>query len=135
MLRRISMGFLILVMAFGLGGCGTSNAKVQQQNTVTDQAPKTEYLKPVPKGTPLVEANNNVSKQLMTQKDVLGTQVYEQKGITYGDITFKSGVDKTYAHNLANEFLAQLKTNYPGKQITTQAISEGKTLDSISFKP
>ena len=42
----------------------------------------------------------------MEQKDVVGTQVYEQLGTVYGDITFKSGVDKSYAHALANEFIS-----------------------------
>lgn len=129
------MGFVFLVMAFVLAGCGTSAGKAQQPNTVNNQAPKTEYLTPAPKGTSLVEANSNLSKQLMKQKDVSGTQIYEQKGITYGDITFKSGVDKTYAHDLINELLTQMKVTYPSKQITTQAISDGKTIDYISFKP
>ncbi|MFZ3131112.1 MAG: hypothetical protein WA125_08445 [Desulfosporosinus sp.] len=92
-------------------------------------------MTPVPEGTPLVTANNEVSKQLMAQKDVIGTQIYEQNGIVCGDITFKSGVAQDYAHNLANEFLNQLKVSYPGRQITTQAVSDGKNLDSISFKP
>ncbi|HVJ49277.1 hypothetical protein [Desulfitobacterium sp.] len=140
MLKKLSIGFLILVLSFALGGCGAPKAADQQQNTqqpnaVTEQAPQSQYLTPVPKDTTLVNANNNVSKQLMSQKDVLGTQIYEQKGITYGDITFKSGVDKTYAHSLANEFLTQLKTNYPGKELTAQALSDGKVIDTISFKP
>lgn len=141
MLRKVSMGFLILVMAFGLVGCGgTSNAKIQEQNKVTDQtprneAPKAEYLTPIPEGKPLVESNLDLSKQIMSQKDVLGTQIYERQGITYGDISFKSEVDKAYAHNLINEFLTQMKTNYPGKQITTQAISDGKPFDSVTIKP
>ena len=135
LLRKIVMGFVILVMAFVLAGCGTSAGKAQQPNTVTNQAPKTHYLTPVPKGTALGEANMNLSKQVMKQKDVSGTQISEQKGITYGDITFKSGVDKTYAHDLINELLAQMKVSYPSKPITTQAIIDGKTIDSISFKP
>ena len=135
LLRKLSIGCAILVIAFSLAGCGTSAGKAQQPNTANNQAPKTEYLTPVPKGTPLVEANTNLSKQLMKQKDVSGTQIYEQKGITYGDITFKSGVDKTYAHDLINEMLTQMKVTYPGKLITTQAISDGKTIDSISYKP
>ena len=122
-------------MAFVLAGCGTSAGKVQPPNAVTNQAPTTKYLTQVPKGTSLGEDNMNVSKQLMKQKDVSGTQIYEQKGITFGNVTFKSGVDKTYAHNLINELLFQMKVTYPGKQITTQAISGGKTIDSISFKP
>ncbi|KJR48149.1 hypothetical protein UF75_1502 [Desulfosporosinus sp. I2] len=80
-------------------------------------------------------ANTEVSKQIMAQKDVLGTQIYEQNGIVYGDITFKSGVTKDYAHNLANEFLTQLKTSYPGRSITAQVVIDGKTTDFISFKP
>ena len=128
------MGFVILVMALVLDGCGNSAVKVQQSNAVTNQAPTTKYLTPVPKGTALGEANTNLSKQLMKQKDISGTQIYEQKGITFGDVTFKSGVDKTYAHNLIKELLFQMKVSYPGKQITTQAISDGKPLDSISFK-
>ncbi|MGI6120409.1 MAG: hypothetical protein ACOYIB_07585 [Desulfosporosinus sp.] len=70
----------------------------------------------------------------MKLKDVRGTQIYELQGITYGDITFESGVDKAYAHDLINELLTQMKVSYPGKQITTQAISDGKVIDSISFK-
>lgn len=141
MLRKISMGFLILVMAFVLTGCGgTANPKAQEQNKVADQtptkeAPKTEYLTPIPAGKPLGESNIDLSKQIMSQKDVLGTQIYEQKGMTYGDITFKSEVDKTYAHKLITEFMTQMKTNYPGKPITTQAISDGKPFDSVTFKP
>ena len=129
------MGIVILVMAFALSGCGTSAGKAQQPNTVTNQTPKTEYLTPAPQGTSAVEANTNLSKQVMKQKDVSGIQTYEQKGITYGDITFKSGVDKTYAHDLINELLTHMKVTYPGKQIKTQAISDGKIIDFISFKP
>lgn len=144
MFGKISRGIGISILVLALAGCGTSTAKTQQQNaqqqntqqkTVEDQTPKTDYLKPVPQGASVIDSNLNVSKQLMEQKDVLGTSVYEQKGITYGDITFKSGVDKTYAHNLALEFLAQLKKTYPNKEVTAQALSDGKTIDSISFKP
>jgi len=129
------MGLVILVMSLVLAGCGTTTGKAQQPNAVTNQAPTTKYLTAVPKGTALGEANMNLSNQLMKQKDVMGTQIHEQKGITFGDITFKSGVDKTYAHNLINELLFQMKGTYPNKQLTTQAISDGKTIDSISFKP
>lgn len=143
MFRKISQGLAISFLAIVLAGCGTPTAKTQQENSqqqstqqkVEDQTPKTDYLKPAPQGTSVVDSNLNVSKQIMEQKDVLGTSVYEQQGITYGDITFKSGVDKTYAHNLALEFLAQLKKTYPNKAVTAQALSDGKTIDSISFKP
>ncbi|WP_425806450.1 hypothetical protein ACHOLT_05915 [Desulfitobacterium sp. Sab5] len=143
MFRKISQGLAISFLAIVLVGCGTPTAKTQQENSqqqstqqkVEDQTPKTDYLKPAPQGTSVVDSNLNVSKQIMEQKDVLGTSVYEQQGITYGDITFKSGVDKTYAHNLALEFLAQLKKTYPNKAVTAQALSDGKTIDSISFKP
>lgn len=135
LLRRVLRVLIISILGLALVGCGTSTGKVQQQNSGTTQAPKTVYLTPVPSGSPLVSANNEVSKQLMAQKDVIGTQIYEQKGIVYGDITFKSGVAKDYAHDLAIEFLNQLKVSYPGRQITTQALSDGKNLDSISFKP
>lgn len=135
MRKKFMMGFLILVMVFGLAGCGSSTAKEQQQNGTADQTPKTDYLSPVPEGSSLADANLNLSKQLMEQKDVLGNQIYEQQGTIYGDIKFKSEVDKTYAHNLLLEYLAQLKGNYSGKEITVQAVSEGKVFDSISFKP
>lgn len=140
--RRVIMGLIISILGLALVGCGTSTSKVQQQNSGSNQAPssntqepKAVHLTPVPSGTPLVTANNEVSKQLMAQKDVMGTQIYEQKGIVFGDITFKSGVTKDYAHGLANEFLTQLKASYPSRQITTQVVIEGKTTDSISFKP
>lgn len=148
MFGKISRGIGIVILALTLAGCGTSTAKTQQQNAqqsspqqnaqqqkAEDQTPKTDYLKPVPQGTSVADSNQNVTKQLMNQKDVLGTQVYEQKGIIYSDITFKSGVDKTYAHNLALEFLAYMKETYPNKAITAQALCDGKTIDSISFKP
>lgn len=140
------MGLVISTLGLAIVGCGTLTGKVQQQNQVptsntqqqnqvTNPEPKAVYLTPVPKGTPLITANNEVSKQLMGQKDVIGTQIYDQKGIVYGEITFESGVAKDYAHNLANEFLYQLKVSYPGRMITTQAVSDGKNLDSISFTP
>lgn len=143
------MGLIILILSIVLVGCGTSTGKDQQQNTGTNQTPSSNtqqntaatqdpnavHLTPVPAGTPLVTANTEVSKQIMAQKDVLGTQIYEQNGIVYGDITFKSGVTKDYAHNLANEFLTQLKTSYPGRSITAQVVIDGKTTDFISFKP
>ncbi|KLU64355.1 hypothetical protein DEAC_c37890 [Desulfosporosinus acididurans] len=150
MFRKITLGFMILLLGLGLVGCGTSTDKTQknastqstssqsagtQKSTNNTQESKNVYLTPIPKGTPLATANNGVSKQLMTQKNVLGTQIFEQKGIIYGIITFKSGVDKTYAHNLANEFLSQLKVNYPGRKITSQVVVNGKTTDSISYKP
>ncbi|MHB8132331.1 MAG: hypothetical protein ACYDEX_25545 [Mobilitalea sp.] len=146
MLRKIFLGLAISVLALTLVGCGTSTNKEPQQNTGS-QAPtsntqqnsddnsKTVHLTPIPEGTPLVTANTEVSKQIMGQKDVLGTQIYEQLGIVYGDITFKSEVDKDYAHGLANEFLTQLKVTYPSREILTQVIIDGKTADSISFKP
>lgn len=147
MFGKISKGIGISVLVLVLAGCGTSaknqqqsaQQNTQQQNTLQqkaeDQTPKTDYLKTVPQGTSVVNSNLNVSKQIMEQKDVTGTQVYEKQGITYGDITFKSGVDKTYAHNLALEFLAYLKKTYPNKAVTAQALSDGKIIDSISFKP
>lgn len=145
--RRVMIGLIIAVLGLALVGCGTSTGKTPQnpganpptsntqQNTSNTQESKAVHLTPIPKGTPLVTANNDVSKQLMAQKDVIGTQISDQKGIIYGNITFKSGVDKTYAHDLANEFLTQLKTSYPSRQITTQVLVDGKTIDSISFKP
>ena len=143
------MGLIILILSIVLVGCGTSTGKDQQQNTGTNQTPSSNtqqntaatqdpnsvHLTPVPAGTPLVTANTEVSKQIMAQKDVLGTQIYEQNGLVYGDITFKSGVTKDYAHNLANEFLTQLKTSYPGRSITAQVVIDGKTTDFISYKP
>lgn len=146
MYRKITLGFII-ILALSLVGCGASTGKTQnntdsktqsnltQKSTGDNQVSKNVYLKPVPKGTNLITSNNDVTKQLMAQKDVQGTQVFEQKGIVYGSITFKSGVDKTYAHNLANEFLSQLKVNYPGRQITSLVVINGKTTDSISYKP
>lgn len=139
------MGLMISVLSLALVGCGTGKAQQQdpganpapssntQQNSDTQE--KAVQLTPVPSGTPLVEANKDVSKQLMAQKDVLGTQIYEQQGIVFGDITFKSGVTKEYAHNLANELLTQMKVSYPSRQIMTQVVIDGKTTDSISFKP
>ena len=143
------MGLILLILSIVLVGCGTSTGKDQQQNTGTNQTPSSNtqqntaatqdpnsvHLTPVPAGTPLVTANTEVSKQIMAQKDVLGTQIYEQNGLVYGDITFKSGVTKEYAHNLANEFLTQLKTSYPGRSITAQVVIDGKTTDFISYKP
>ncbi|MDQ7093924.1 hypothetical protein REC12_10015 [Desulfosporosinus sp. PR] len=139
--RRVTLGLIFLVVALTLAGCGTSTSKTpqgannSQQSTGNSSEAKSEYLKPVPQGTALVTANNNVTKQLMAQKDVLGTQISEEKGIVYGKITFKTGVDKTYAHELANELLTQLKVNYPKRLITTQVIVDGKVTDSIPFKP
>lgn len=139
------MGLMISVLSLALVGCGTGKAQQQdpganpapssntQQNSDTQE--KAVQLTPVPSGTPLVEANKDVSKQLMAQKDVLGTQIYEQQGIVFGDITFKSGVTKEYAHYLANELLTQMKASYPSRQIMTQVVIDGKTTDSISFKP
>lgn len=132
LVRRVIMGLVILIAGLAMGGCGTSTGKAPQ---VTTPESKVVHLTPIAKDTPLATVNTEVSKQLMAQKDVTGTQIYEQKGILYGDITFKSGVAKDYAHNLANEFLNQLKVSYPDKQITTQVISDGKKLDAISFKP
>jgi len=125
------IGLLISILGLALVGCGTS--KTPSNNT--QQESKAIHLTPVPSGTPLVEANKDVSKQLMAQKDVLGTQIYEQQGIVFGDITFKSEVTKDYAHDLANELLTQLKVSYPSRPITTQVVIDGKTTDSISFKP
>lgn len=145
-LRKLFLGLAIFVLSLTLVGCGTSNNKAPQQNT-DNQTPSSNsqqnsdadappvHLTPVPEGTPLVTANNEVSKQIMAQKDVLGTQIYEQQGIVFGDITFKSGVTKEYAHNLVSEFLTQLKVSHPNRQITTQVVIDGKTTDSISFKP
>jgi hypothetical protein len=149
MLRRVTIALTITILGLTLVGCGNSAGKAQQSNNAANTSSSTNaqqgatasqdsqpvHLTPIPKGTPLVTANNQVSKQLMTQKDVLGTQIYEQKGIVYGNITFKSGVANNYAHELANEFLTQLKVNYPNRQITTQVIVDGKTTDTISFKP
>lgn len=135
MLRKVTIGLIILVLGLSLVGCGTSTSKTPQQKPGTDQTPTGNYLTPVPQGTPLVSANQDVSKQIMAQKDVLGSSIYEQNETVFGDITFKGEVTKDYAHNLANEFLSQLKTSYPGRQITTQVIIDGKTTDSISYKP
>ena len=146
LLRKVMMGLMISALSLALVGCGTGKAQQQdpganpapssntQQNSDT-QEPKAVKLTPVPSGTPLVEANKDVSKQLMAQKDVLGIQIYEQQGMVFGDITFKSGVTKEYAHNLANELLTQMKASYPSRQLTTQVVIDGKTTDAISFKP
>ena len=146
MLRKLFLALALSVLAFTLIGCGTLTNKAPQQNTNsqpqssnTQQNSATEskavHLNPVPEGTPLVTANAEVSKQIMNQKDVIGTQIYEQQDTVYGNITFKSAVEKDYAHNLANEFLTQLKVSYPNRKITTQVVIDGKTIDTISFKP
>lgn len=70
---------------------------------------KSEYLTAIPEGTPLGESNAKLSEQIMGQKDVLGTQIYEQMETVFGDITFNAGVDKAYASQLIKELLAQMK--------------------------
>ncbi|CDX03421.1 hypothetical protein SDC9_15254 [bioreactor metagenome] len=138
MLRKLSMGLIIAVLIFGIGGCGNTN-KNQPQNPAAEQQQnenvKSEYLTPIPEGTPIGESNLKLSEQIMAQKDVLGTQIYEQQGITYGDITFNAGVDKAYANQLLGELLAQMKINYSGMPLTVQGISDGQVIDSINFKP
>ncbi len=138
------MILIISVLGLTLVGCGTSKTPQPKTDNQTpssntkqnsDADSKEVRLTPIPEGTPLVTANTEVSKQIMDQKDVLGTQIYEQQGMVYGDITFKNGVAKDYAHNLANEFLTQLKVSYPNQQITTQVVIDGKTTDSIEYKP
>lgn len=145
--KKVAMILSLIVLGIVLVGCGASTGKSQSQssssnktssNTASTQdsdTAQTHHLTPISKGTPIVTANNQLTKQLMAQKDVLGTQISDQKGIIYGKITFKSGVSKTYAHDLANEFLNQLKVNYPKRQIIAQVIVDGKTTDSISYKP
>ncbi|MGC7869941.1 hypothetical protein ACPUYX_00265 [Desulfosporosinus sp. SYSU MS00001] len=145
MFRRINKVLLVSILGLTLVGCGATTGKTQQQSNPTNstsnqqststQEQKQQYLTPVPKGSSGSSTISNLSKQIMGQKDVLGTQFYEQKGILYGDITFKSGVDKNYAHQLISEYLSQLKVTYPDHQITTQSIVEGKKIDSVSFKP
>lgn len=135
MLKKLLLGLAISVLSLTLLGCGTD--KAPQQKTGTEQTPsaKAVQLTPIPAGTPVVTANSEVSKQIMAQKDVLGTQIYEQQGMVYGDITFKSEVDKEYAHNLANQFLNQLKVTYPNQPITAQVKIDGEVTDSIPYKP
>ena len=141
MLKKLSMGLLILALTFGIGGCGgNTNTEPQPQNPSTGQQQqnepvKSEYLTPIPEGTPLGESNIKLTEQVMSQKDVLGTQIYEQMETVYGDITFNAGVDKVYANQLLKELLAQMKTNYPGKPIIVQGLSDGQVIDSISFNP
>lgn len=147
MLKKLFLGLAISVLSLTLVGCSNQTNKAPEQNTEGNQAPssnteepkaevpKEVKLTPIPEGTPLVKANTEVSKEIMAQKDVLGTQIYEQQGMVYGDITFKSGVDKDYAHGLINEFLTQLKVSYPDRQITTQVVIDGQTTDSVSFNP
>ncbi|KUO72055.1 MAG: hypothetical protein APF81_28170 [Desulfosporosinus sp. BRH_c37] len=134
MSRKVTMVLMILILGLALTGCGKStDSKVQQQDS--GKSNSQEHLTPVPQGTPLVDANKEVTKQLIAQKDVLGTQIYDQKGIVFGNITFKTGVAKDYAHELANDFLSQLKASYPDRQVTTQVVIDGKITDSISYKP
>ena len=141
MLKKLSMGLIILALIFGIGGCGgKTNGENQPQNPSTGQTQQEEpvqpqYLTPIPEGTPLGEANMKLSEQLMGQKDVKGTQIYEQMETVFGDITFNAGVDKAYANQLIKELLAQMKINYPGRPLTAQAISDGQVIDSVSFKP
>ncbi|AFM02096.1 hypothetical protein Desde_3828 [Desulfitobacterium dehalogenans ATCC 51507] len=140
MLKKLSMGLIILALIFGIGGCGKSNVENQPQNPAAGQTQqnepvKPEYLTPIPEGTPLGESNMKLSEQIMAQKDVLGTQIYEQQETVFGDITFNAGVDKAYANQLIKELLTQMKTNYPGRPIIAQAITDGQVIDSVSFKP
>ncbi|NMA68179.1 MAG: hypothetical protein GX958_02025, partial [Desulfitobacterium sp.] len=88
MLKKLSIIFSVLLIAVVLGGCGNdtdANGEPQQNSTIeqenkdeTAEAPKLEYLEPVPEGTPIGEANMNISEQLMAQKDILGVNIYEQ---------------------------------------------------------
>lgn len=140
MLKKLSMGLIILALIFGIGGCGGKTNGEQPQNpdagqTQQEEPVQSQYLTPIPEGTPLGEANMKLSEQLMEQKDVKGTQTYEQMETVYGDITFNTGVDKAYANQLIKELLAQMKINYPGRPLTAQAISDGQVIDSVSFKP
>lgn len=140
MLKKLSTGLIILALIFGIGGCGGKTNGEQPQNPSTGQTQqeeplKPQYLTPIPEGTPLGESNMKLSEQIMGQKDVLGTQIYEQMETVFGDITFNAGVDKAYANQLIKELLAQMKINYPGKPLTAQAISDGQVIDSVNFKP
>ncbi|MGI1659826.1 MAG: hypothetical protein ACRKFN_12815 [Desulfitobacterium sp.] len=141
MLKKLSMGLIILALLFGIGGCGgNANVEKQPQNTVTEQPQQNEplkpqYLTPIPEGTPIGESNMNLSQQIMAQENVLGTQIYEQQETVFGDITFKAGADKAYVNQLLRELMAQMKTNYSGKPITVQGISDGQVIDSVNFQP
>mgnify|MGYP001170173085 CR=1 FL=1 len=142
MQKKLWISLIILALTFGMGGCGGNNkVEHQPQNPGTEQQQqqndtvKSEYLTPIPEGTSLGEFNMTLSEQLMSQKDVLGIQIYEQLDTVYGDITFNPGVDKAYVKQLLQEVLAQLKVNYPNKPIVVQGISDGQVMDSISFQP
>ena len=141
MLRKLSMVLIILAISLGISGCGgNTNGENPPQNPAIEQPQQNEvvepeYLTPIPEGTPIGEANLKLGEQLMSQKDVLGTQIYEQMEVVHGDITFAAGVDKAYANQLLKEYMSQMKINYPGKPITVQALSDGQVIDSLSFKP
>lgn len=137
--KRLMACLLIAVIALAMVGCGSQKQppvnNPEQQNEAAKQDAETVKLTPIPEGTPIGTAVSDLTQQLMGQRDVIGVNTYEQRDVYYGDIVFKSGVTKGYAHNLIKEFLEQLKVANPGQAITTQAVSDDEVLDSISFKP
>lgn len=108
-------------MLFTLAGCSALNI-----NTTADK-PKT--------GSELVTANTNLSNQIMSNKNVTGTQIYEEKGIVYGIIQLNNEVTKSTAEDLIKQVMSQMKVNYAGQPITVKALKNGKTIASTSFEP
>lgn len=141
MLKRFMAGLCIVSMALTMAGCGKENQILQdntpQQEETANQEARKYYLTPLSEGTPLNAAAPELRAQIAAQKDVLGVKTYEkQDGVFYGEIMLANGVNKIYAHDLAADFLDQLKAADPNRAIITLAVNEKKeVLEELSYTP
>ena len=73
-----------------------------------------------------------LTKDLTSEKIVLGGEVFLQGDRAFAAILLKKGTDKKAATDLAQKYASTLKSKYPGKKVNVQAVLDGKSIVNIT---
>jgi ABC-type glycerol-3-phosphate transport system substrate-binding protein len=76
--------------------------------------------------------DKDLTKQLTSEKNMLGGQVYFQGEYVIATMSFKPGADPKTAQKLAQQYADKLKTKYKNKKVNVQAVVNGKNVANIT---
>ncbi|MDB4866907.1 MAG: hypothetical protein JWR03_1240 [Cohnella sp.] len=107
----------VAVFAVAAAGCSQKQASPAPSQTASQAA------QPIDK---------DLTKQLTSEKNMLGGQVYFQGDYVIATMSFKPGADPKTAQKLAQNYAEKLKTKYKNKKVNVQAVVNGKNVANIT---
>jgi hypothetical protein len=129
-IRKIILIAVTVMVIMTTIGC---NAKDSSKTMAPDPGPS-QNTPSTTQTTPnaALTKDEDLTKQLTSEKGVLGGQVYFQgNDYVIATLAMKKGTDKTTSQALAQKYADLLKQKYKDKKVNVQAISDGKNLANI----